>query len=182
VVFVIVMLKVNADVFVFVFASVIDPDATVMTAVPPVDGEAVKVAEYVVPLPEKLVRLPNLADTSDSVNVVTDSLTVNVTVVVAPDATEAGFALIKTDGAPVSYEIDVVLLAVLLLPAVSVNREVTTERVPEPEFVFAVGVNTAEYTVDDVEVRVPMLPPATVMSSAAKLDDASDSVKVIVSV
>ena len=101
-VFVIVMLKVNADVFVFVFASVIDPDATVMTAVPPVDGEAVKVAEYVVPLPEKLVRLPNLADTSDSVNVVTDSLTVNVTVVVAPDATEAGFALIKTDGAPVS--------------------------------------------------------------------------------
>jgi hypothetical protein len=182
VVFVIVMLKVNADVFVFVFASVIDPDATVMTAVPPVDGEAVKVAEYVVPLPEKLVRLPNLADTSDSVNVVTGSLTVNVTVVVAPDATEAGFALIKTDGAPVSYEIDVVLLAELLLPAVSVNRELTTERVPVPEFVLAVGVNTAEYTVDDVEVRVPMLPPVTVMSSAAKVDDASDSVKVIVSV
>jgi hypothetical protein len=43
-------------------------------------------------------------------------------------------------------------------------------------------VNTAEYTVDDVVVRVPILPPATVMSSAAKLDEASDSVKVIVSV
>jgi hypothetical protein len=182
VVFVIVMLKVNADVFEFVFASVIDPDATVMTAVPPVDGEAAKDAVYVVPLPEKLVRLPNLADTSDSVNVVTDSLTVNVTVVVAPDATEAGFVLIVTIGAPVSYVIDVVLLAVLLLPAVSVNREVTTERVPVPEFVLAVGVNTAEYTVDDVVVRVPMLPPVTVMSSAVKLDDASDSVKVIVSV
>jgi hypothetical protein len=76
----------------------------------------------------------------------------------------------------------VLLLAVLLLPAVSVNREVTTERVPVPEFVLADGVNTAEYTVDDVVVRVPMLPPVTVMSSAAKLDDASDSVKVIVSV
>ena len=75
-----------------------------------------------------------------------------------------------------------VLLAVLLLPAVSVNREVTTERLPVPVFVLADGVNTAEYTVDDVVVRVPILPPATVMSSAAKLDDASDSVKVIVSV
>ena len=75
-----------------------------------------------------------------------------------------------------------VLLAELLLPAVSVNREETTERVPVPEFVLVVGVNTAEYAVDDVVVRVPILPPVTVMSSAAKLDDASDSVKVIVSV
>ena len=88
--------------FAFVFVSVMDPDATVMTAVPPVDGEAVNVAVYVVPLPEKLVRVPNLAVTSDSVNVVVDSLTVNVTVVAEPDATEAGFALIKTVGAPVS--------------------------------------------------------------------------------
>ena len=43
-VFVTVMLLVNADVFAFVFASVMDPDATVMTAVPPDDGEEVKVA------------------------------------------------------------------------------------------------------------------------------------------
>ena len=176
------MLKINAVVFAFVFASVIDPDATVMTAVPPVDGEAVKVAVYVVPLPEKLVRVPNPADTSAVVNVVTDSLTVNVTVVVEPDATETGFALIDTVGRAVSNVIDMVLLAVLLLPAVSVNREVTTERVPVPEFVLAVGVKTAEYSVDDVVVNVPILPPVTVMSSAAKLDDASDSVKVIVSV
>jgi hypothetical protein len=48
--------------------------------------------------------------------------------------------------------------------------------------VSTVGVNTTEYTVDDVVVSVPMVPPATVMSSAPNVDDASDSVKVIVSV
>jgi hypothetical protein len=176
------MLKVNADVFALVFASVIDPDATVITAVPPDEREAVKVAAYVVPLPVNPVSVPSVAETSVEVNVVVDSLTVKVTVVVDPELTEDGLALIDTVGAPVSYEIEVVLLAVLLLPAVSVNREVTTERVPVPEFVLVVGVNTAEYTVDDVVVRVPMLPPVTVMSSAAKVDDASDSVKVSVSV
>jgi hypothetical protein len=82
----------------------------------------------------------------------------------------------------VSYEIDVVLLAVLLLPAVSVNRVLATKRVPVPAFVLAVGVNTTEYTVEDVVVRVPMVPPVTVMSSAANVDDASESVNVIVSV
>jgi hypothetical protein len=82
----------------------------------------------------------------------------------------------------VSYVIEVVLLAVLLLPAVSVNRVLATKRVPVPAFVLAVGVNTTEYTVEDVVVRVPMVPPVTVMSSAANVDDASDSVKVIVSV
>jgi hypothetical protein len=128
------------------------------------------------------VRVPSVADTSAEVNVVVDSLTVKVNVVVEPEVVEGGLALIDTVGRAVSYEIEVVLLAELLLPAVSVNREVTTERVPVPEFVLAVGVNTAEYTVDDVVVRVPMLPPVTVMSSAVKLDDASDSVKVIVSV
>jgi hypothetical protein len=63
-----------------------------------------------------------------------------------------------------------------------VNRELTTERVPVPEFVLVVGVNTTEYTVEDVVVSVLMVPPLKVMSSAVKLDDASDSVKVIVSV
>jgi hypothetical protein len=85
-----------------VFASVIDPDATVMTAVPPVDGEAVNVAVYVVPLPEKLVREPKVDDTSALVNVVTDSVTVKATVLMAPDDIEVGFALIDTAGAPVS--------------------------------------------------------------------------------
>jgi hypothetical protein len=138
------MSKVNAVVFAFVFASVIDPEATVMTAVPPVDGEAVKVAVYVVPLPVKPVSVPSVADTSVEVNVVVDSLTVKVTVVVEPEVTEGGLALIDTVGRAVSYVIDVVLLAELLLPAASVNREVTTERVPVPEFVLVVGVNTAE--------------------------------------
>ena len=96
------MPKVNADVFAFVFASVMDPDATVITAMPPVDGEAVNVAVYVMPLPEKLVRVPNFADTSAEVNVVTDSLTVKVTVVVEPDVTDAGLALNVTVGAAVS--------------------------------------------------------------------------------
>lgn len=97
-----VTLNVNADVFAFEFASVMDPDATVMTAVPPDDGEAVNVAVYVTPLPAKLVRVPNRADTSAEVNVVTDSLTVKVTVVAEPDATEAGLAVILTDGGDVS--------------------------------------------------------------------------------
>jgi hypothetical protein len=76
----------------------------------------------------------------------------------------------------------VVLLAVLLLPAVSVNRVLATKRVPVPEFVLVVGVNTTEYSVEDVVVSVPMVPPVTVMSSAANVDDASESVNVIVSV
>jgi hypothetical protein len=78
--------------------------------------------------------------------------------------------------------IDKVLLAVLLLPAVSVNRVLATERAPVPAFVLAVGVKMTEYTVEDVVVSAPMVPPVTVMSSAANVADASDRVKVIVSV
>ena len=100
--FVTVISKVNAVVFAFVFASVMDPEATVMTAVPPVDGEAVKVAVYVVPLPVKPVSVPSDADTSVEVNVVVDSLTVKVTVVVDPEVTEGGLALIDTVGRAVS--------------------------------------------------------------------------------
>jgi hypothetical protein len=72
--------------------------------------------------------------------------------------------------------------AVLLLAAASVKVAPETEMLPVPEFVFVVGVKTTEYTVEDVVVSVPMLPPVTVMSPTAKLDDASDSVKVMVSV
>jgi hypothetical protein len=82
----------------------------------------------------------------------------------------------------VSYVIEVVLLRVLLLPAVSVNRVLATKRVPVPALVSTVGVNTTEYTVDDVVVSVPMVPPDTVMSPTAKSVAASDSVNVIVSV
>jgi hypothetical protein len=64
----------------------------------------------------------------------------------------------------------------------SVKVAPETEILPVPEFVFVVGVNTAEYTVDDVVVSVPIEPPATVMSPTAKLDDVSESVNVMVSV
>ena len=97
-----------------------------------------------VPLPEKLVSVPNLADTSDSVNVVTDSLTVNVRFEVEPDVTEGELALMDTDGAAVSYEMVSVLEAVLLLPTVSLNLALATEIEPVPDCVLVVGVNTAE--------------------------------------
>ena len=72
--------------------------------------------------------------------------------------------------------------AVLLFPAASVNFAPATEIEPVPDWVLVVGVNTTEYTVDDVVVSPPMLPPATVMSSAAKVEEASESVNVICSV
>ena len=77
---------------------------------------------------------------------------------------------------------DKVVDAVLSLPVASVNVAPTTEIEPVPELMFAVGVNTTEYTVDDVVVSVPIEPPATVMSPTAKFEDASDSVNVTVSV
>ena len=72
--------------------------------------------------------------------------------------------------------------AVLLFPAASVNFAPATEIEPVPDWVLVVGVNTIEYTVDDVVVSPPMLPPATVMSSAAKVEEASESVNVMVEV
>jgi hypothetical protein len=77
---------------------------------------------------------------------------------------------------------DKVVDAVLLLEAMSVKVAPATDKDPVPELVFAVGVNTAEYSVDEMVVSVPMLPPDTVMSPTAKLDEASDSVKVMISV
>ena len=72
--------------------------------------------------------------------------------------------------------------AVLSLPIVSVNVAPSTEMLPVPESVFAVGVNTTEYTVEEVVVSVPMLPPETVMSPTAKVEDASERVNVMVEV
>ena len=100
--FVTEMLNVKEEVLTFVAESANEADATVITAVPPDERELVKVAVYVLSLPVKPVRVPSVAVTSDSVNVVVDSLTVKVTVVVEPDATEAGLAPIDTVGAPVS--------------------------------------------------------------------------------
>ena len=72
--------------------------------------------------------------------------------------------------------------AVLLLPAASVKRVPATEIEPVPDCVLAVGVKTTEYTVEDVVVSVPMLPPEKVMSPTTKSDEASDNVNVTVSV
>lgn len=133
VMFVTAMFNEDAAALAFVLASVIDPEASVITAVPPVDGEAVKVAVYVVPLPEKLDRVPNFAETSAAVNVVTDSLTVKVTVVVEPEDTVEGLALMVTVGAEVSYVMESAEEAVLLLPMVSVNLAPATEIEPVPD-------------------------------------------------
>jgi hypothetical protein len=73
-------------------------------------------------------------------------------------------------------------LAVFEFPAASVNVAPATEMDPEPVAVSAVGVNTTEYTVDDVAVNDESVPPETVMSPTAKSVAASDNVKVIVSV
>ena len=89
------------------------------------------------------MRAPKRAVTSDSVNVVVDSLTLKVTVVVEPDVNDVEMALMETVGAPVSYEMLSVLDAVLLLPTVSVNVEPPTEIDPVPELIFGVGVNVA---------------------------------------
>ena len=68
------------------------------------------------------------------------------------------------------------------LPAASVNVAPATDIDPAPVAVSAVGVNTTEYTVDDVAVNEESVPPATVMSPTAKSVAASDSVNVMVSV
>lgn len=91
----------------------------------------------------KLVRAPKRTVTSDSVNVVVDSLTLKVTVVVEPDVNDVEIALMETVGAPVSYEMLSVLDAVLLLPTVSVNVEPLAEIDPVPELILGVGVNVA---------------------------------------
>jgi hypothetical protein len=70
----------------------------------------------------------------------------------------------------------------LPLPVASVNLAVATEIEPVPDCVLVVGVNTTEYTVEDVVVSAPMVPPEKVMSAAVKVLDASESVKVMVSV
>ena len=77
---------------------------------------------------------------------------------------------------------DKVVDAVLLLPIESVKVAPATEMVPIPELVFAVGVNTRLYSVEEVEVSAPIVPPVTVMSPTTKSVAASDSVNVMVSV
>jgi hypothetical protein len=77
----------------------------VITAVPPLVGDAVNVAVYVVPLPEKLLSVPKVAETSDALNVVVDSVDEKVIVDDAPDASVEGFELTVIVGGVVSTNV-----------------------------------------------------------------------------
>jgi hypothetical protein len=74
----------------------------VITAVPPLVGDAVNVAVYVVPLPEKLLSVPKVAETSDALKVVVDSVDEKVIVDVPPELTDTGLALTVIVGDVVS--------------------------------------------------------------------------------
>ncbi|NBR68181.1 MAG: hypothetical protein EBT79_13085 [Actinobacteria bacterium] len=91
--------------FVFPATSVVEPAATVMTAVPPRVPDAVKVTEYEAPEPEKPLSVPKVAVTSDTSNPVTDSAKVIVTLVDAPSASDVDPPKV-TDGAVVSRMIE----------------------------------------------------------------------------
>jgi hypothetical protein len=96
------MFWLNVVVLVFPAESLNEPEATVMPAVPPLELDAVKVAVYVVPLPEKLLSVPSVTETSVESNVVVVSVGSKVIVVVAPDATVAKLLVIFIVGAAVS--------------------------------------------------------------------------------
>lgn len=64
----------------------------------------------------------------------------------------------------------------------SVKSPPATEIEPIPDCVLVVGVNTAVYTDEEVVANEPMVPPETVMSPTTKSGDASEMVKVNVSV
>ena len=134
--------------------------------------EDVVVSAPMVP-PEKVM--------SAAVKVLDASESVKVMVSVWPDRSVVDPArVMATVGSRVSKGIDRVLDAVLSLPAESVNLAAATERVPVPDSVSAVGVNKTRYTVEETVVREPMLPPVTVMSSTENVEEASESVKVMV--
>ena len=91
----------------------------------------------------KFDRVPPVAVTSPTANVVEDSLSVNVIVAVSPIRSAAELLEIATVGATVSIESDGVSWpATLALPAGSVKVVAATETVPG-EVEFAVGVNVA---------------------------------------
>ena len=86
----------------------------------------------------------------------------------------------ETVGNCVSYDSDVVELAVFVFPAVSVNAPLATETDPEPLCVFDVGVNTTVYDVPETAVNEESVPPLNVISPTTKLAEVSDNVKVSV--
>ena len=72
-----------------------------------------------------------------------DSVKVTVSVWLDRSAVDPARVMV-TVGDDVSYVMDRALDAVLSLPAVSVNVALSTEILPVPESVLAVGVNTME--------------------------------------
>ena len=88
----------------------------------------------------------------------------------------------ETVGNWVSYESDIVELAVFVFPAVSVKAPLAIETEPVPLCVFAVGVNTTVYDVPETAVNDESVPPLNVMSPTTKLAEVSDNVKVSVEV
>ena len=125
--------------------------------------------------------LPPVTVMSEAMKVLDASESVKVMMSVCPDRSDVDPArVMATVGSRVSKGIDRVLDAVLSFPAASVNFAPSTERVAVPDAVSAVGVNKTRYTVEETVVREPMLPPVTVISAAAKVEDASDSVNVMV--
>ena len=95
---------------------------------------------------------------------------------------EAPATIEITDGACVSYVIDVAELAELVFPAASVNTPSATDTEPEPLWVFAVGVYTTVYEVPDTAVNDDNVPPLAVRSPSTKFVAASDKVNVKVDV
>jgi len=94
-------------------ASVTLPAAIVITDVPPLERDGVKVAVYEAPEPEKPVRVPYVTVTSLAVKVVTDSFTVKVTVDVwaVDDVTDEGETPMEMEGDVESIVIVAVLAA-----------------------------------------------------------------------
>jgi hypothetical protein len=104
---------------------------------------------------------------------------VGATVVVVVGATVVvvvGATVVVVVGATVSKAIDSVELAVLPLPAVSVNTPEPTEMDAVPEE-FDVGVKVAEYEVPE-PLKPDNDPPETVTSLLIKFTDDSDKVNV----
>ena len=130
--------------FVFPAASANTPIATEIAPVPDcVLAVGVNTAVYTVDdVADIAASVPPVAVASPVTKFVDGSDKVNVNVELSPDFNKAELAAIETVGACVSYVIDVVELAVLLLPAASVNAPLATDTEPEPLCVFAVGVNT----------------------------------------
>ena len=94
------------------------------------------------PDPNSVPRVPPATVISDWVKSEEASLRVKVKVAVSPDINEFLFEVMVIVGAAVSTVMEIVLEAVLLLPAVSVKVLAKTLKVAVV-MLFAVGVNTA---------------------------------------